>query len=116
MRCDSVDEMDNNSFQEIKLEIYESDGVTPIDATLYAECEYRIFATDTCVPLFSASIGSGISISGTDFILTTQTTDITFSTTEADTYTHTARLARSAGELEGPVMDRGLIINDVCPA
>ena len=103
--------MYENSFQEISLPFYTDETLTTLaDANNYVEAEYRIYATDGCTVLFSASLGSGIAIVGTTFVLTIQETDIDFD----GEYKHVFRVAEDIGELQPPLFDSGLTIFPVC--
>jgi hypothetical protein len=103
--------MYENSFQEISLPIYTDDSLATLaDANDYVEAEYRIYETDTCTVVFSASLGSGIAIVGTTFVLTIEKTDIDFN----GDYEHVFRVAEDAGELQPPLFDTSLTIFPVC--
>jgi hypothetical protein len=100
-----------NSFQEIPLVVYTDDAMlVEVDANTYAEAEYRIYTKDTCDSVFSASLGSGLAVVGTQLVLTTQETDIDFS----GDYDHVLRTALGAGELAPPSIDGSLTIFEVC--
>ena len=103
--------MYENSFQEISLPFYTDDSLSTLaDANNYVEAEYRIYATDGCTVVFTASLGSGIAIVGTTFVLTIQETDIDFN----GNYEHGFRVAESAGELQPPLFDGELTVLPVC--
>jgi hypothetical protein len=113
MTCSSViNSIYENSHQEISLPFYTDATLTTLaDANDYVEAEYRIYSTGSCVALFSASLGSGIAIVGTTFVLTINEADIDFS---GDGYTHVFRVAESAGQLQPPLFDSQLTIYPVC--
>ncbi len=111
MTCTTTDFMWGNSYQEIPLTVYTDDTRTvEVDPTTYVEAEYRIYTKDTCDVLFSASLGAGLAVVGTDLILTTQETDISFS----GDFDHVLRTALGAGELAPPSIDGALTIFEVC--
>ena len=106
-----ADFMWENSFQEIPLTVYTDDTRTvEVDPATYVEAEYRIYAKDTCDSVFSASLGSGLEVVGTQLVLTTEETDITFS----GDFDHVLRTALGAGELAPPSIDGELTILEVC--
>jgi hypothetical protein len=101
----------SNSFQEIPLIVYTDDTRTvEVDANTYVEAEYRIYTKDTCTSVFSASLGAGLGVVGTQLILTTEETDIDF----FGEYDHVLRTALSAGELAPPSIEGVLTIFEVC--
>lgn len=103
--------MYENSYQEISLPFYTDETLTTLaDANNYVEAEYRIYSAGGCTVVFSASLGSGIAIVGTTFVLTIQETDIDFN----GDYQHAFRVAESAGELQPPLFDSALTIFPVC--
>lgn len=104
--------MYENSFQEISLPFYTDDTLTTLaDANDYVEAEYRIYSSDGCTVVHSASLGSGIAVVGTTFVLTISETDIDFN---GDDYTHVFRVAEDAGQLQPPLFDSQLTIFPVC--
>ena len=101
----------SNSYQEIPLTVYTDDTLSvEVDANTYVEAEYRIYTKDTCTEVFSASLGAGLEVVGTDLILTTQETDIDF----FGEYDHVLRTALGAGELAPPSIEGTLTIFEVC--
>ena len=101
----------SNSYQEIPLTVYTDDTLAvEVDANTYVEAEYRIYTKDTCTEVFSASLGAGLAVVGTDLILTTQETDIDF----FGEYDHVFRYALGAGELAPPAIEGALTIFEVC--
>jgi hypothetical protein len=111
MTCTTSFYMWGNSYQEIPLVVYTDDTRTvEVDPTTYVEAEYRIYTKDTCESVFSASLGSGLAVVGTQLVLTTQETDIDFS----GDFDHVLRTALGAGELAPPSIDGSLTIFEVC--
>ena len=100
-----------NSYQEIPLVVYTDDTRTvEVDPTTYVEAEYRIYTKDTCTSIFSASLGSGLAVVGTQLVLTVSETDITVS----GDFDHVLRTALGAGELAPPSIEGALTIFEVC--
>ena len=111
MTCTTSFYMWENSYQEIPLVVYTDDTRTvEVDPTTYVEAEYRIYTKYTCDSVFSASLGSGLAVVGTQLVLTTQETDIDFS----GDFDHVLRTALGAGELAPPSIDGSLTIFEVC--
>ena len=101
----------SNSYQEIPLIVYTDETKTVVvDPATYVEAEYRIYTKDTCVVVFTASLGSGIALVGSDLILTTQETGIDF----FGEYDHVFRYGLGAGELAPPAIEGALTIFEVC--
>ena len=107
-----MDVMWANSFQEIPLPVYTDETLTTeVDASTFVEAEYRIYEKGSCTVVFSASLGGGLTVPTTQLLLTTQESDISVS----GEYTHSLRVATSAGELGPPVFETALTIIPVCP-
>ena len=101
----------SNSYQEIPLIVYTDETKTVVvDPATYVEAEYRIYTKDTCVVVFTASLGSGIALVGSDLILTIQETGIVF----FGEYDHVFRYGLGAGELAPPAIEGALTIFEVC--
>ena len=98
------------AFQEVALPILNPDG-TPYDASSVVEAEYRITQTGTCTDVYSASFGAGITLNGTDLLLTIPESALTIAGTNGE-YRHYLRIAESVDELKPPVFDN---VVDIIP-
>jgi hypothetical protein len=103
-----------NAYQKVSLPVLKSDGVTPEDANLFVEAEYRIRDTNTCNDIYTASLGGQISVVGTDLELEILENTLTVTGTNGE-YTHSLRVAFAAGELGAPVFKSIVDILPVCP-
>ena len=103
-----------NAYQKVSLPVLQSDGITPEDANLFVEAEYRIKETGTCTDVYSASLGSEISVVGTDLQLEIQENTLAVTGTSGE-YSHYLRVAFAANELGAPVFDSVVDILPVCP-
>lgn len=100
------------AYQEVGLPILNPDG-TAYNATAAVEAEYRITQAGTCTAVYSASLGSGITLNGTDLLLTIPENTLTVAGTNNE-YRHYLRIAEAAGELEAPVFDQFVTIIPGC--
>jgi hypothetical protein len=102
-----------NAYQLISLPVLAADGITPVDANLFAEAEYRVKLAGTCTEVYSASLISGISVIGTTLQLEILENTLQVSGTKGE-YTHYLRVAYAVGQLEAPVFDSVVDILPVC--
>ena len=102
-----------NAYQVISLPIVDADGVTPIDASTFAEAEYRIKLTGTCTDVYSASLAGQLTVVGTNLQLIILENTLAITGTNGE-YTHYLRTATSGGQLEAPVFDSTVDILPVC--
>lgn len=107
-------ELYQNSDQTFTVQIFESDGTTPVDANNYQFAEYSIYTKGTCNALVTKTLGSGISVSGTNFEVTLEDTDITFATSSTEKYDHAFRPGTTAQPRLAPVFDEEVTIMESC--
>jgi len=107
-------ELYQNSDQTFTVQIFAADGTTPVDANTFQFAEYNIYEKDACVALVTKTLGSGIDVNGTNFEVTLEDTDITFSTTDAQKYDHAFRPGTTAQPRLAPVFDEEVTIVEAC--
>jgi HSP20 family molecular chaperone IbpA len=102
-----------NAYQKVSLPILESDGITSVDASTFAEAEYRIVNTGTCTVVYTASLAGQLTVisSNLQLEILENTLDITGTKSE---YSHYLRVGTASGKLEAPVFDAVVDILPVC--
>ena len=104
-----------NSDQTFQVPIFDTDGITPVDANNYQFAEYNVYEAGTCNPVLTKTLASGgITINGTTFEVTIEDTDITFSTTDTQKYEHAFRPGTTAQPRLAPVFDEEVTIVEAC--
>ncbi len=106
-------ELYQNSDQAITVKVFDSDGITPVDANTFQFATYEIFQTGTCIPLVTKTLGSGIQVSGTNFEVTLAAADITFNGINGE-YTHAFRPGTASMPRLPPVFDTAVRIVEAC--
>lgn len=104
-----------NSDQKPQVQVLDTDGVSVIPASSYADATYRIFQTGSCTPVLSKDLGAGITVNGDNFEIEILDTEITFSGTNGE-YTHQFRVGDIVGERLAPIFDQLVDIIPACPA
>ena len=102
-----------NAYQLVSLPVLASDGITPVDANLFTEAEYRIKISGTCTDVYTASLGGQLTVVGTDLQLEILENTLNVSGINKE-YTHYLRVAYSVGQLRAPVFDQYVTIIPVC--
>lgn len=93
-----------NRDQSFTVTVYDTDGTTVIPASTYLNAQYRVYPVGSCTPVASKSLGSGISVSGQNFVVTLTELDLTVSGTNGE-YKHTFIVGATADELLPAIFD-----------
>ena len=102
-----------NSDFVFQVTVFESDGTTPKDANDFTAAEWNLYATGTCLPLVTKSLGTGIAIVGTVFEVTIDAADITFNGVNGE-YTHEFRPGTAISPRMPPIFDTTVPIIAAC--
>lgn len=76
-----ADPLYQNRDQSFPVTIFETDGTTVKPAGDYGNAEYRIYEQGNCTPLVTKTLGSGIIVSGDDFVVSLTASDMSFNVT-----------------------------------
>ena len=96
---------------EFSITVYDTDGTTVIPASTYLNAQYRIYPIDSCTPVVSKSLGSGITVVGELFAIDIEDTEMTFSGTNGE-YKHVFVVGEEADEVLPSIFDE---LVDVIP-
>jgi hypothetical protein len=96
--------------QQFTVTVYDTDGTTVIPASTYLNAQYRIFPKTGCTALLSKSLGSGITVSGDNFVVSIDDTDIDFN----GEYRHVFVVGTTVDELLPSVIDSFVTIAPGC--
>ena len=90
--------------QSFTVTVYDTDGTTIIPASTYLNAQYRIKATNTCDALVTKSLGSGITVNGSVFVVTLTDADITFNGINGE-YSHSFTVGTTVDEVLPSIFD-----------
>lgn len=90
--------------QSFTVTVYDTDGTTVIPASTYLNAQYRVFPVGGCVPVVSKSLADGITVSGDNFLVTLNETDLTVSGINGE-YRHVFVVGTTADEVLPNVLD-----------
>ena len=105
---------------EFSITVYDTDGTTVIPASTYLNAQYRVFPIDSCTPVVSKSLSSGITVVNKTlpsgdvieiFAIDIEDTEMTFSGTNGE-YKHVFVVGEEADEVLPSIFDE---LVDVIP-